>query len=559
MTGTGRGDGSPACRPSSEAAACVRRLVVLVSVLLWFAGAAMASDRETRCGADCLAAALIEKIPEGESIALFPFGPPQTSIPEEVADRLYDRILVAMSGVSKGRHQFVGRDRNDELWSIAQTERMRSDFEAFWQERRVQVTVQCEDRGLRDQGIELSCVAFPVGEGSRLSGDVIVRALFLVPRPYFPYDYTMAALGHDLAGKAPAPKEVTGVFVLDQSGERTAFTEDIGERTRAVVGERFAARRRDLQAQVNAETALGTGGGETAALHGGYELRGRIAWMDERFVRVSLSLWDGLRKVATESTLVERDWLPSTLVGPLRYSASARAVVSRRLGKESAMRAVKNLARARVVAEAIGMEPPKIDEIRSEAHGVEALHQTLDQAIPVDEQFSDPVEDGDGGWEVTLNARVVAVGTTVDPKLEAKLVKDELRAMEELRIGLSAQEAVHVAVFAWGADNRVVRIYPNTRTQDLRVPAGGQLRLPRQGETPILVAPLPGNAADHEAIIVVAAGEPMDFDRLAPSAGESVKETREASVPGGRFFDRLADLDLSRAALTVLPYRVTAR
>ena len=137
------------------------------------------------------------------------------------------------------------------------------------------------------------------------------------------------------------------------------------------------------------------------------------------------------------------------------------------------------------------------------------------------------------------------------------LEKSELRENEPVRIELSADEAVHAAVFAWGADNRIVRLYPNPNAPDLRLEAGRHVVLPRAGEGYIWSAPMPGNAEDHEAFIVLAAGERLAFEGLTRRAGDSVEKTMLAGVPATSFFAALAKLDTSHLALIVLPCRVT--
>ena len=244
--------------------------------------------------------------------------------------------------------------------------------------------------------------------------------------------------------------------------------------------------------------------------------------------------------------------------GAKRFQAKARAAVSGELDRAGATRAMRNLARARVVARALGLPPPSIDVVRSEADGVRALSGTLDRGIPADERFSGPWPDGSGGLEAELEARVVRVGDEGRPKVEASLDGNEFHAKKHIRITLSAEEAVHAAVFAWGADNQVVRLYPNPKVPDLALEAGSRVTLPRAGEGYIRSAPMPGNAEDHEAFIVLAGGGRPAFDRLAGLVGETVEETMQAgNVSGAAFFDALARLDTSRLALIVLPYRVT--
>lgn len=567
---------SPACRPYGDArggaAAPVRfrtltrragALAVLLAAAL-NAAAAQAQDAGSAarpCGAACLARELIRRIPEGERIGLVPFGPPGTAIPREIADDLYDRIARALSRASGGRHHFTNKSRGDKAWESWRAERKTSDYQAFWNQRRVGVTLHCEDRGLKGSGVALSCTAFPVGEKSRFKGDILgPLAVFSVAHKLFQYEYTFTRLSLDLTRQG-APGKIARVRITGPDGERSELTRRMEETLRRVVEERLGESRRALERQANWREAMGQGAGKAAPAEA-YKLRGRMSWMNESVAELSVSLWGNGERKITRIGRFERGWLPAGLIRPgagrLRYRAAARAVVSDRLGEAGARRAVRNLARARVVAKALGLPEPDIAEVRSERDGVRALRGALDRGIPVAERFSGPVKE-DGAWRVELEARVIEVGWKSRPELSARLLRDELRAMEEIVIELSAREPVHAAVFAWGADNKVARLYPNPRTGALKVPAGGKLVLPRAGEGRIRSAPLPGNAADHEAIIVVAAKERLAFPDLAPAAGGSVAATIKAAVSGGGFFERLARLDLGRAAVRVLPYRVSRK
>lgn len=515
------------------------------------------------CQAACLAEALIAGIPSGEHVGLVPFGPPRTAIPREVADKLYDRIAHALAKSSGGNHRFTNKERSSQAWESWQAERETSDYEAFWNRRKVGVTVHCEDRGLEGPEVALSCTAFPVGEHSRLKGDVQgPLAVLPVKSPFFPYRYTVTRLGNDLARRALEPGDIADARIEDAGGQRSNLTRHIEETLWRVVEERFRERRRARRGQANLREAMGQGS-ETAVVHTAYELRGRMIRMDADSVELSAELRQSGQVLARADIRIMRHWLPSNLVRPdagkRRYHATAHAVVSKSLGEDGARRAVMNLARARVVATALGLPPPDITEIRFEGDGVRALRRTLDHGIPTGERFQGPFKEGDGRWRVELDAGVVKVGSSVRPEFSARLARDELRAMEDIVIELSAREPVRAAVFAWGADNKVVRLYPSAKAAGLAVPAGGKLVLPQAGEGRIRAAPLPGNEVDHEAIIVVASGEHLPLEGLAPPVGSSVAATMDAAVSGGVFFGRLARLDLSRAAVSVLPYRVSRR
>ncbi|MDE0058139.1 MAG: hypothetical protein OXP07_08425 [Defluviicoccus sp.] len=104
----GEPSGATTARPATVGggiAQLAALLVLAVAAAGW--GTAVAQERcETP---RCLADRLIGDIPRGERIALVPFGPPNTSIPAQVAERLHDSIKSALYRSSRGRHEFVDR------------------------------------------------------------------------------------------------------------------------------------------------------------------------------------------------------------------------------------------------------------------------------------------------------------------------------------------------------------------------------------------------------------------------------------------------------------------
>ena len=517
-----------------------------------------------------LAHELVRGIPEGKRIALYPLwgefagpGEPQ-DIPETDARPLYHRILEAIYRASGGRHEVFGRDRREDLWADCQRERGDCDYEKFWESRSVDVVVRCTGQ-LHDRGVVLTCTAASPGERK---GDVIASAVFPVSRTLFRVEYALNSLGRRLAEGLFAhigedrPERIEDAYITDRgAAQRTELTGFLERRLRDGVNRRVEARRRRLEREAR-ERELLRSETERPARSSGYvpALRGEVRRLDESTMMIDVWLTgDGGGDLPTVSQEIRLEWLPPEMAGKLpgtRYRAEARAETSGRLDEKGAERAMRNLARARVVAQALGVPAPSIDVIRSEADGVTALTGTLDHGIPVDESLGGPWSDGPGQLRIELTARVVEVGAGGRPEVRAKLRKNDLRAGEPIWIELYSQEAVHAAVFGWGADNRVVRLYPRPGAPDPALEAGGRLVLPRAGEGRLASAPMPGNSEDHEAIIVLAAGERLALGGLAALVGGTVAGTIEAGVSGAEFFAALGKLDTSRLALIVLPYRV---
>ncbi|MCY4550345.1 MAG: hypothetical protein OXC28_18420, partial [Defluviicoccus sp.] len=444
----------------------IARLAALPALAV-AAGWGTAAAQEGCSSARCLADGLIGDIPRGERIALVPFGPPNTSIPRDVAERLHDSIKSALYQSSRRRHEFVDRRLGREIWRFYQSERDNSEYRAFWEERRVSVIVQCRDRGPAEGGLALHCVASRIGDGSKLRGDVIGPPTVLPVRGrWFSYGYALTRLGLALTSAKVEPGRVSRAAVTDRDKEReTGLTRAIGQRLRAIVEERFRIRRELARRQAKGRADLGLGGDPAGPGRLDYELHGEFAWLNKDSARLDAWLLDPDRgeRVSEFRVAVERDWLPETLVrreAPY-FTVSARATVSGELGKAHARHAARNLARARLMTDALGAEPPPIGEIRTEADGIVALRHALQTGIPADERFREQWRDGENGWKTELRARVVKPGTIVRPALTARLASDSVRAWEPIRIELSARDSVHIAAFAWGPDGSVLRLYPH--------------------------------------------------------------------------------------------------
>ena len=545
-----------------------RRLgTVAAALALCLAGHGVAAqDRETGCeGVACLARAVIDTIPVGETIALIPFWWPVTNLPDREAEALYTDIYQAMSDASDGRHGLVKKNRvYDEIWEATKWEVAESNYQKYVDRLRATVVVHCEDKGLSRGMIKLSCTAAGVDGKSALAGDMPPsQALIPVERSMFPYEYALTQLSNSLAegarDRGSGPQRIQDPFIADADiGQRSQLTEDIGKRVVEGIERQFETFHHEQQSRDSFAKAKGRQPDDAAETPGGYELHGEFGWTDEK--RKQASLWVELREggkpIARDRVELQRGWLPDKIAGARRYDAEARAVPSDSLHAETASGAAMNLARARVVAQALGIEAPAFEVIRSEAEGVAAL-KTLAHGIPVDEQIK-TWEDATGERHVWLKARVATVGGRLRPAVEAALTKSDLKAREKFRITLSASASVHVGVFAWSADDSVVRLYPNTKVRNLIVPVGGRVSLPLDDDKyeDFWSAPLRGHAENHEAIIVVASVEPLDFNRIEANIGNSTAETMSVAIPAGSFFNVLGELDLSQAALLVLPYRV---
>ena len=396
-------------------------------------------------------------------------------------------------------------------------------------------------------------------------------AHFTLKRPVAPLEIAVAEIAERLVDGVPETGPVDRVTLLESAtGAQSDLSAYLAQHLEGEVTRRMAERARREGNEARVAAVLHTAPEESAEVPR-YRLKGVIWRLDGERVRLEARLHLGARRLAGAAADIARSSLPSGLVAGaaagqatagVTYEATAEAVVSSRLDRASALRAARNLARARVVALALELPPPRVADVRTEADAVAAFEGLLDFGLPVEERFREvrPVSDKRDSEEriaVHLVAKVMPVGALVRPTLSARLGHTVFRAMEPISIEIRSEESVHLGVFAWGADNRVVRLYPRGRAR-LAARAGETLVLPRPGEGRILSAPMPGpgNREDHEAFVIVAAPRALDFAALAPEAGATLSETLERADDASRFFAALAVQDPARMALIWLPYQV---
>ena len=559
--------------PSSDAASGWGRFItwrwiaLLLLAPLAFGPAPAAAQNQCET-ADCLAGGLLKHIPTGEKIALVPLMPPYSNIPKVEADILYDTINVALANKSKGRHKFVARALHEELWELYRSEREKSLYQDFWMEKRVGVIILCKDRGLWARGVVIFCTASGVGKDSKLKSDEFSPPTQLpITRqvPFFHYRYSIRKLGLDLASKMVKSGIISRVFI---AGEPTELRRDVGKLLKSIVGGRLRSRRGSLHKQDGMKTEFGRDDKAATPSELKYELRGEVKWKEyeDATLMVRLVNADNREILRQGEGHLKRSWVPKYLLKKTigRFKATARAVESERLDPQSAKLAVKNLARAMVVSKALGTPDPAIEAIDTEAQGMQALRHALKYGVPNGERFEGPMRDGRDGWRAELSARVVRVGAVSKPSFRARLSKYRLRAKEPIRIELStkAKKTLHVAVFAWGAEGKVVRLYPHVRVKDPRISANERLSLPlrdKKKDCVLSSAPREGKSASHAAVIVVAAYERFRFDDLMhvpPLCFVTKKQPDPSNITADTFLSVLAELDLSHAGIVVLPYRV---
>ena len=511
-----------------------------------------------------LAEQLMADIPHGAKVALQPLDHRYAGLEPAIGDPLYERLLLALTSAAEDGVTLLARERLRAIYNSLE-EFYQGDIESLLRNAQADIEIICKPTS-NATGIILSCSAVRLVNAVTLA---TAAAHFPISRTAAHFDVAIDAIATRLAQGAP-PGTVALMPLLD-TGVETTLTRRIGERLEDRIATLMAKRlgSRAAEAAANAELGSGQTPGSDVPR---YRLRGELRRLDDDRFRVDARLLLGERKLIADGADMATASVPAELAASLtrrdgapeptkRYEAVAEAVVSARLDAASARRAARNLARARVIAQALGLDAPAVDEVRSEADAVAALGEYLGKGLPVDEQFHefhDLAVDNGLRMGVRLTAKVVPVGVVSSPALTSKLPKTVFKAMEPITVELRSEAKVYLGVFAWGADNRVVRLYPTNAQRQLTMEAGQVLVLPSQGEGRIRSEPLrtEGNLEDHEALIVVAATESVDFGALAPEAGATLTETLVRAVDGGGFLAALAKTGTSGLCVEILSYQV---
>ena len=560
-------------RTVSRAAAAATAFTMAAAGALSFSAPASAADAAPVPAPEVrLARTLLERIPAGARIALRPFDPSSTGLPRTVGDRLYESVLNATVRLAGDEVTVLARERLHEIYSSLD-EFYQGDIEGLIEAAQADIEIYCK-ASPDAEGVNLTCSAVDL-DGELAVTVAHAEASFALERPVAPLEIGVADIAQRLVDGAPDAGPVDRLMLLESAtGGQSDLGAYLAQHLEGELIRRMAERARREGNEARVAVVLHTATEESAEVPR-YHVKGVIWRFPEEYVRLVAHLHLGPRSLHAASaniaftSLLPSELAPSAIVGSggqiaseSTFEAKAEAVISARFDRDAALRAARNLARARVVAQALHLTPPGVGDLRTEADAVAAFEGFLDAGLPVDEHFREVrtmggARDTEERIAVHLVARVVPVGALVRPAVSARLTHNVFRAMEPISIEVRSEETVHLGVFAWGADNRVVRLYPRDHLR-LSARAGETLVLPRPGEGKVVSAPMPGsdNREDHEAFVVVAATRALDFAAFAPEAGASLSDTLERAVDGSRFFAALASQDPARMALIWLPYQV---
>ncbi len=536
---------------------------VLAAVFLFpavFGPAPAATETSEEEALARLSASLLASVPRGKALAVRPFTEAETGLPQDVADQLYDKLLSGLFEASRGRHQLREREELKALFSSA-AEFSNTDIKQVLEAARADVDVLC-DVTPNLNGVQLSCRATDI-----LEATIVGRAEALVPvqaANVQPFEPALIGLAADIWPYITDMGSIQSEGIRDQqTGSLTNLGTHVADRLMEQFNVRFSEAERKRKRDRDFQEAIAPGESKDSTLRD-YRLSGVIWTLDEELIDIRAKVkWQG-RVVATRSVRVAMATVPESLraVAGTRaefYEAVGEAVVSARLDREAATRAARNLARARVIAQATGVSGPAATEVADEADAA-TLIQFLSFGIPKNERSSPISTGGDRNRvAVSVKAQVVPVGSAAAPSISASLNKPVYRAMEPIVIEVTSPVTAHLGIFAWGADNNVVRIYPNAAHPEVVVEPDRTVSFPLPGEQiTIRSAPMPvaGNREDHEAFIVVASAAPINFRGMAEAAGGTLDETMQFAVPAPQFLSALGKSDLTRTRVQFLPYQV---
>ena len=244
------------------------------------------------------------------------------------------------------------------------------------------------------------------------------------------------------------------------------------------------------------------------------------------------------RGASLDASAIPAQFLPLTRdggrLGGGRVAAEGRALAGPGLGMADARQGARLLARARAVAAALRLPPPPVGLVR-DGDDMFLVARAFERGVPQGAVWQAPATEAGGHAGAALGTAAAPVGGGAAPPVAVTPGGARLCEGATLALRVTGERRrAYVSVFAWQADDGVVRLYPGRRAETFPVDAGGRLVLPGLGEPAYGVAPLPGEAASHEALIVLAGAAPYDPDRLAPPALGSAGARLRAGASSAR-------------------------
>ena len=507
---------------------------------------------------DRLAGQILKGIRAPSRLAVRPLAKGRGGLPAGIADQLDGEVLAALRRRAPRGVTLVTRADLAAAWEEA-IEFADRNVQELLREARADVLVTGEVRALRS-GLELAYRGISLKDGR-------VGRVVSAPRPIvldvpgldlidLIFRQTIWRAAEDLALAAASRVEARGAgdtMDVVEAGGGGGFTEHVRGLARARMQALLGRRSAMATVPLNAAPA------GRPVLHLSLEIldQGDAASITLKLTGAGVS---ESRLARLNMDLIPRHFLPLTRgggkVGSGMFQARGGAWKSEIRSDRQARAAARALARARVVASALGLAMPHSTGVGTPDEMV-ALRRMMERGIPHDEVWVSRMAGADGDVEVELRALVRSIGGPASPSVGIAFAGADMVAGETLKLLISAKRRVaHVAVFSWDATDGVHRLYPAGRTKALRIERGATLVIPPARGPEYGVAPLRGQKVSAESLIILGSAVPFETAGLATVPGDAGRARAIQSWPVSKFFDVLARLDLEVMSLRILDYRV---
>lgn len=535
-----------------------RTATLVVAVLAALANPSAAAERLDSLVAEA-AAKLAKKVPARSAVALIPINPDDSGLPGEATRQIHNKMTAALLKALDGKAQLVARARLQDVWREAE-EFHGPDIQVLLNDAAADTVIYGEVMPKR-AGFEIVFRSYSVRSGE--IGKVIAQygPALLAKRDV---RYGLGALSTEIerAGAVLARNlhrrfsRFDGAAELSFTpiGTTSGFSDYVFELLAQSVGRNYA-RPDGTEQPASREKKLAATG---------LNLNLRV-WDHRSSVIVSASLsngrgWNSKHVLRVDPASIPKHFMPLTKsggeVGAGSFQAMGQARVSENLPHTEAVLAARMHARARLVATALNLSPPRQPEVERRSDYAD-LTTRLARAFSFEEQWRPQAANQNGVVAEHLTARVKKMGSDLAPQVRAWTDHKIYRTGEPLRISVEGKSKTSfLTVFALQADGSVVRLYPARGSEHLSLPANTRMELPTAGEPEYSVAPMPDRRENSEAVFVLASRSSQPFHKLAPPAAATASGSINRAVDLGGFFDQLAAFDLSHVRMIVLPYQV---
>ena len=548
-------------RGPSCLSAAVLAAVLLIPADAWAGGVPSVPAAE-------MANELLSSIGGSRRIAVRPFRASEVPIDAAAANAINDELLDALIDRNAGRHAFVTRQHLAEI--MDENGAFLPDFgeemlARLLQESRADVLVVGTILAVGNDSIRLAYKAYDLkttdiagsakGQLVRYdfsAGTVSAGALTLDGAVEDAAKYLVAE-AHDALIVYP------GAVFFQDTEIVTAFGKYVGSR----VLDAFLNASSNPIAGWKVRLASDADGLRQPKGVGHYAFFGSY-WVLGGAIELRLALRDADGGTIAWRKRIRRDTIPEKIaVVPLGgglFQGIGKAAVGGGTAREEALQRSRNQARRMAVEKAMGRNPGDSGLVRDAVATMRNL-EALSNAITFDEEWQIDGPRSQGGERLItahLTTRVRLLGGKHAPAVRAALRRNRIVTGDALLVDVRSPDKAYLGLFAWGADDKVLRVFPMYEGTQVIAHSGETVTLPPQEGSGITSVPLPGNRANTEALVLIAGSRPMDFtDLVRPLPGGNLEETMAKGAEVALFSDALSKLDPRFLTVRILPYEVS--